>query len=226
MTKYVAEFIGTFGLTFAVLMSLNNPDFGVPTAVVAALTLGLFVYSIGRYSGTHINPAVTLGLWSVKKIETNNALMYIVSQFVGAFFAMVLTSLLIARPEFANSVAPSAVGFDGMNLAGELLGAFIFTFGIASVVNDTKGGRASAMFTVGGSLLLGLLFASNMSAGILNPAVALGIKSFDLSYLIGPIIGSVLGFNVYHFLNTMEDEESSKVSNEETPMVEVEKEIA
>ena len=220
MTKYIAEFIGTFGLTFAVLMSLNNSNFAVATTVIAALTLALFVYSIGRYSGTHINPAVTLGLWSVKKIETNDAMMYLVSQFVGAFFAMVLTTLLIARPEFANAVMPSVLGFDGMVLAGELLGAFIFTFGIASVVNDTKGGRASAMFAVGGSLLLGILFASNMSAGILNPAVALGVKSFDISYLLGPILGSVLGFNVYHYLNTMEDDTPAKVE------AVVEKEIA
>jgi hypothetical protein len=80
----VAELVGTFGLTLAVLISINNPDFPVSTPVIAGVTLGLFVYTIGGISGCHINPAVTLGLASIGKIELPSALGYLVAQFVGA----------------------------------------------------------------------------------------------------------------------------------------------
>ena len=87
MKKYIAEMLGTFGLTLAVSISLASL-FPVSTPVIAALTLGLLVYSLGAISGTHINPAVTIGLWSLKKIATKDAVFYIVSQFLGAGLAL------------------------------------------------------------------------------------------------------------------------------------------
>ena len=71
MKKYIAEFIGTFALTLAVAGSLAATG-GIPTALVAGITLGLFVFTIGRLSGAHINPAVTIGAWSMKKISLQN----------------------------------------------------------------------------------------------------------------------------------------------------------
>lgn len=46
-----AELFGTFGLSLAVLISINSPGFPVGTPVIAGLTLGLFVYTIGPISG-------------------------------------------------------------------------------------------------------------------------------------------------------------------------------
>ncbi len=83
----IAEFIGTFGLALAVLVSLNGYLPLVPTAVVAGATLVLFVLTIGAISGSHINPAVTIGLLSVKKIELSEAFGYIVAQIAGALTA-------------------------------------------------------------------------------------------------------------------------------------------
>ena len=59
MNKYLAELLGTFALTLAVGVSLAG-KFPVPTPLVAALALGICVYTMSAISGTHINPAITL----------------------------------------------------------------------------------------------------------------------------------------------------------------------
>lgn len=89
-----------------------------------------------------------------------------------------------------------AGAFDWKILAAEALGMVIFTFGIAGAVHNKAEG-AHAGLLVGGSLFLGILFAATVSNGVLNPAVAGAIDSFNLAYLLGPIVGSVIGFNLY-----------------------------
>ena len=181
-----AELFGTFGLTLAVLISINNPDFPIPTAVIAGLTLGVFVYTIGSISGCHINPAVTIGLASIGKIDIPNAAAYIVSQFVGAGIALAIGNVIFAAP-----VELVAGGSVSIGLA-ELLGALLFLFGIAAVV---LGRVPEAMngVVIGASLTLGAHFAAHTSNGVVNPAVALGIGSFSAPYIWGPIVGAALG---------------------------------
>jgi aquaporin Z len=189
MKKYFAEALGTATLTFVVGLSLAGV-FPVSTPVLAALTLGLFVYSIGHISGTHINPAVTLGALSIKKISTEDAAMYIVAQVIGAGLALLLLQKLVELPELAVS---------GTLLTGaaEFLGAFFFTFGIASVVYGRTPSQLSGV-VVGGSLLLGIAISAGLGAnGVLNPAVAFGVGSLGIMYIIGPILGAICGMQVY-----------------------------
>ena len=85
-------------------------------------------------------------------------------------------------------------------LAAEAIGTAFFTFGIAAVVFGKVYNGASGV-VIGGSLLLGITFAALLgSNGVLNPAVAFGIGSFSLMYVLGPIIGSVIGMNAYKYL--------------------------
>lgn len=192
MKKYLVEVFGTFALTLVVTLSLAG-SFLVSTPVLAALTLGLFVYSIGHISGTHLNPAVTIGAWSIKKISNTDALFYIVSQFVGAAIALFVVSMTVGAPQLVVS--------NSWTIAlAECLGTFFFTFGIASVVYGKTHDALSGV-VVGGSLLLGIAIAALIgSNGVLNPAVAFGIGSFNLTYIVAPIVGSVLGMQKYKFL--------------------------
>jgi len=192
MKKYIAEALGTFTLAFVVGLSITGL-FPVSTPILAALVLGLFVYSIGHISGAHINPAVTIGAWSIGKISRRDAIGYIVFQLIGAFIAGLLLASFGHTPVLAVS-GSLMTGF------AEMLGTFFFTFGIASVIYG-KTPSVMSGFVVGGSLLLGITISALLGAnGVLNPAVAFGIGSFGFMYILGPIIGSVLGMRVYEKL--------------------------
>jgi glycerol uptake facilitator-like aquaporin len=188
MNKYFTEILGTFILTLAVSLSLSG-TFPVPTPIVAGLALGFGVYAFGGISGAHFNPAITLGVLGIGKISSKDAILYVSSQLIGA----------AAASEFARRIiTPATLTVDENNLVMmmEMLGAFIFSLGVAAVVNNKVSQGASGL-AIGGSLLLGILVASTGSNGVLNPAVALGIGSFSFSYLIGPIVGAVLGMALY-----------------------------
>jgi aquaporin Z len=196
MKKYIAEFIGTFGLTLAVLGSLSVQG-SLPTVLVAGITLGLFVATIGIISGAHINPAVTIGAWSLKKIDHVDAILYILAQFAGAALAM-----LLGRMNSLGGALPS--DFSWVSIGAEFVGTIIFTFGIASIVlskGSAEHTASRAPFVIGGSLTLGASLALALgSNAVLNPAVAFGIGSFGIAYIVGPILGSLAGMWLYKVL--------------------------
>lgn len=193
-----AELFGAFSLTAAVLISINNPAFPIPTPVIAGLTLGLFVYTIGPISGCHINPAVTISLALIGKIEIPAAVGYIVAQFVGAGIALGLGATLFPAPQEVIAVNSASVGM------AEALGALIFLFGIGSVVIGRVPAAMSGI-VIGGSLSLGVHFAAHASNGVLNPAVAFGIGSFSLAYVWGPILGGAVGAILARFLELKDE---------------------
>ncbi|MDD5074548.1 MAG: aquaporin [Candidatus Peribacteraceae bacterium] len=183
--KYAAECLGTGTLTLAVLVSLRFP-MAISTPLIAALTLGFFVYTIGSVSGAHINPAVTAGFWSVGKIEPPEAMKYMLSQVIGGLIAMfAFTYVLGDLPSINAASVP-------LTFVAEAVGTFLFLIGISAVVAEKVRPDASGI-VIGGSLLLGILIASAASNGVLNPAVAIGIRSWTWAYITGPIIGAIAG---------------------------------
>ncbi len=193
MNKYIAEFLGTFALALAVGLSLTG-KFPVPTPVIAALTLGVCVYTFGSASGTHINPAITLGLLSIGKIGLKDAGFYLAAQFAGGAVALLLQGAIL------GSHPPLTVVDSAGVFGGEALGAFWLAVGVSSVVLGKVSGSASGL-AIGGSLLLGISLAAPLSNGVLNPAVALGIGSFSAVYILGPIVGAVVAMQINsHFV--------------------------
>lgn len=192
--KLIAEFLGTATLSMAVLLSVTVTDSVLMTPILAALVLGLFVYSIGSVSGCHINPAVTLGLWSITKISTKEAIEYIVAQSLGALAAFAVVAATI------GGVSLGIVPEDGGVFLAELIGTALFTFGIASIVFG-KSNDCTSGLVIGGSLLLGITLAVALgSGGILNPAVGIALGSTSISYVLGAVFGSMLGMQVYRML--------------------------
>ncbi len=191
LQRYAAEALGTFFLALAVSMTVR---FGAAdaTSTMAALTLALFVYTIGTISGAHLNPAVTLGQMSIGKIKVPDAASYIFAQFFGAVLAMMLASVLLPDAPAAAPVTASVFRL----ITAETIGTFLLAFGVSSV-NFHKITPGASGVVVGGSLFLGISIATIAgSAGVLNPAVAVSIKTFQFAYLIGPVLGSLAAAHV------------------------------
>lgn len=200
VSKLLAEFVGAFALTFAVLASINGVLAGaVATPVLAGIVLALFVLSVGAISGSHINPAVTVGMFSVRQIDWVHAIGYIAAQLLGALAAVGVMNGFLDK-EVIQLVAKD--DWDSKVMLAEALGAGFFVFGVAATVHRRFDGLAGAVLA-GGSLFLGIVFASAAgSLGVLNPAVALGLDIFNWTYIVGPIVGAVVGANVYALLMT------------------------
>lgn len=189
----VAEFLGTLILALAVLATVyGQTGFPLFLAMAAGLTLGLLTLVLGSISGAHLNPVVTIALWTTRKLRTTQAIVYVTAQMLGGFAAWQLTQYLLNRP-LQNSAG------DSLNLQvllGEAIGAFVFTFVIAAAVSRAYTGGKLAV-TNGLGLMIGMLLASISSNGVINPALAVGIQSWSWAYSLGPLAGAVIGMNVY-----------------------------
>src|SRR5918993_1395441 len=87
MRKYGAEAIGTFWLTFggcgSAVLAAAFPEVGIGLVGVSlafGLTVLTMAYAVGRVSGGHFNPAVTVGLLTARRIPTSDLVPYIVAQ--------------------------------------------------------------------------------------------------------------------------------------------------
>ncbi len=191
-SKLMAEFLGTAILTTAIYSMSIRTTFPFFYAAAAGLTLGLLILVLGSVSGAHFNPAVTIGNWTLKKIDTAQALVYIAAQLLGGLAAWKLMEYLIDSP--IKEIAIKNVDYRVMVAEG--VGALIFGLGIAAATMKAYDESQKAVI-IGTSLFVGCIIAAFASNGILNPAVALGVRSVSVSYMVAPIIGVVLGMNLY-----------------------------
>lgn len=190
----VAEYFGTFILATAIIGAAQYFNFTAPwyVGLSAGVALAVLVGTIGRVSGAHVNPAITLGLWSVRKIQTVQAVAYMVAQVLGG-----LTALQYLK--YAIGVSPAEGGLAGfeMNIfLAEAVGTAVFAFGVAAAVMQKLEGFHAA-FTIGASLTVGILIAAVVAPAFLNPAVAVSSNALDWTVAVAPLLGSVFGFNIY-----------------------------
>ena len=193
----MAEFLGTAVLATVVInVSRSQIGIGYFVAIAVGLALALLVLMFGKVSGAHLNPAVTIGMWTVRKIGTIPAIGYIAVQMLGGLAAWQLANYWVGQE--ITQIAGNS--FDWKVLIAEAVGAFVFTFAIAAAIyqEELDLGRRAAI--IGGGLFLGVIAASLASNAILNPAIALANQSWARAYIFGPIIGGVVGFNLYVLL--------------------------
>jgi len=190
LQKYFAEFIGTFVLASVVAVSIMTHS-SVPTPVLAGLTLGLFVYMFGGISGAHLNPAVTISLATVKKIDWKEAGIYVVIQLIAGFAALYFTRSFIGTTTGIENFPNDAVVWK--TALAEAIGAGMLVFGVSAVV-EKKVKEDMFGIVIGGSLLLGIMLTGGISYGTLNPAVAVGVgvPYSAYFYFLAPIVGGIV----------------------------------
>lgn len=216
----LAEFIGTFLLAVTVLIVQNQP-FYLFFAFVAVFML------VGRLSGAHVNPAVTVGAWVTRRIDWIRAVSYIIAQVLAAMLALVVMNAFLKQAAAPNaemgqtaqqlfSVSAITGGKEWAIFAAELIGAMVLGFAYASVLRPGVRDKVAGALTVGGGAFIALAFASTAAAyvsasTVLNPAVALTLNALSpdnawtlVVYIVASVIGAVLGFFLYDLLRDSE----------------------
>jgi len=220
MSRYFAEFIGTFVLVFAGCGSavLAGDKIGfLGVALAFGLALLAMVYTIGHVSGCHINPAVTLGLFITKKMERQYLLGYWAAQILGAIVAA--ACLLAIAKGTPNGYDPAALGFAAngygehspghYGLAAAALTEVILTFFLVLTVigaTDLKAPVGFAGIPIGLVLTLIHLVGIPVTNTSVNPARSIGpalfVGGWALQqlwlFIFAPLIGAVLAAAVYN----------------------------
>ncbi len=188
------ELLGTGALAFVVL-AVSRSTIGIPYFVAIAAGLAVAVMGVSIALDVHLNPALTIGLWSARRLKTTQMVAYVAAQFLGAWAAYGLYKY------FAHgTVQQVSHGFEGHILVAEAVGAFVFALVASSVLYDKVWGNRRAI-TVGAGLVVGMIIASAASNGFINPAVAFGSNSWDWgTYALGPVLGAIIGVNLYALL--------------------------
>lgn len=190
----VGEFLGTATLTFAVL-TVSRSTIGIPYFVAIAAGVAVALMGLSIATDVNLNPALTIGLWTARRIKTVQAIAYIVVQLLGGWAAYALYKYFVH-----GTVQHVSSGFQGRILVAEAVGAFVFSIAAAVVMYERVWGPRRALITAG-ALVLGMMIASAGSNGFINPAVALGSNSWGWgTYALGPVLGAIIGINLYALL--------------------------
>lgn len=214
--KMGAEFFGTFWLVLggcgSAVLAAAFPEVGIGLLGVSlafGLTVLTMAFAIGHISGCHLNPAVSIGLWSAGRFSSEELAPYIVAQVVGG----------IAGAAVLYVIASGAAGFDvaggfasngygehspgGYSLVAALVTEVVMTFMFLLIILGATDGRAPAGFApiaIGLGLTLIHLISIPVTNTSVNPARSTGVAVFQgdwaLSQLwlfwVAPIAGAAL----------------------------------
>lgn len=190
----VGEFLGTAILAFTVL-DVSRSTIGIPYFVAIAAGLAVVVVGASFAMDVHLNPAVTLALWTARRVKSLTAVVYIVAQLLGGWAAYGLYKYFVH-----GTVQHVSSGYQARILIAEAVGAFVFTLVASAVLYERVWGYRRAV-VVGAAYAVGIIVASASSNGFINPAVALGSNSWGWgTYVLGPVLGAIIGVNLYALL--------------------------
>ncbi len=226
MKKYIAELVGTMVL---VLLGCGSAVFAGGAAdtvgagagtIGVALAFGLSVvamaYCIGGISGCHINPAITLGVWMSGRMESKDALMYMLFQVIGAIVGAGILAALVSTGGHAGPTMTGANSFDVGETAQAFLAEAVFTFIFVLVVlgaTDQKRGAGNmAGLAIGLTLALIHIVCIPITGTSVNPARSIGPALMEggqaLSqlwlFIVAPLVGAAFSSLVWKYLGSEE----------------------
>jgi aquaporin NIP len=206
MKKFAAEFFGTFALVFAGTgaIVIDHASGGTVSHVGIALTFGLVVlamiYAVGDVSGAHLNPAVTIGFWAARRMESRMVWPYLLSQCAGALAASVVLRAIFPHETDLGATHPAGSAVQSFVL--ETVLTWLLMLVILSVSEGANEKGITAGIAIGSVIALEALFAGPISGASMNPARSLApavvAMNFDglWIYLIAPVLGALLAVPV------------------------------
>ena len=201
-----AEFVGTFGLVFAGTAVIISDSFPggkaglVGVALAQGLMLALGITATMGISGGHLNPAVTLGFLSTRRIDLKTALAYIGAQVAGGVAGAFATRFLV--PNNVGRLLSDGLPIINSNiqLGGAILLEAVMTFFLMSAVMGTvinpKAPKMGGLW-VGVAVIAMVLVGGPLTGAVMNPSRAFGpavvswIWTGQIAFWFGPILGAV-----------------------------------
>ncbi|MEZ9620340.1 aquaporin Z [Vibrio sp. 10N.222.55.A3] len=222
MNRYIAEIFGTFWLVLggcgSAVLAAAFPDVGIGLLGVSlafGLTVLTMAFAIGHISGCHLNPAVTIGLWSGGRFDAKDVAPYIIAQVIGGIIAggvlFVIASGQAGFDAAASGFASNGYGEHspgGYSLTAALVCEVVMTMVFLFVImgaTDSKAPAGFAPIAIGLCLTLIHLISIPVTNTSVNPArstaVAVFVGDWAVSQLwlfwVAPIIGAVIGAMIY-----------------------------
>lgn len=220
LAAYIAELLGTFLLVFFVCSVVilfvsagNQAEFGSDFAVVglvhAFLLFGLLIM-FGGVSGGHFNPAVTVAVTALRRLDPFDGLVYILAQLSGGVLGALLARGLFldegrAVDYGATSVSP-ILGSAAQGAIVEALGTFVLVLVILAAALGARSVKEWAPLAIGTTLGFLVMVLGPLTGGAFNPArwfgPALVADSFSdiWIYIVGPLVGALLAAVVFRFV--------------------------
>ncbi|MCL2149940.1 MAG: aquaporin [Dehalococcoidia bacterium] len=217
LQKYLAEFIGTAILVFvgcgsAVALGIAPAGGHLAVALAFGLAIVATAYVIGGISGCHINPAVSLAMLILKKLNAKDFIGFVISQIMGALLG---AGLLKAVVGFGITDQTGALGSNGVAAVGiggavlvEVILTFIFIFTILGVTSDDKKSGVAGI-VIGLTLAFVHIIGIPLTGTSVNPARSIGPAIFaggdaltDLwVFILAPLAGAGIAALAFHLLN-------------------------
>jgi len=210
--KYSAELLGSF--LFFTIGYLSVPAFKAAAPGAAGLLVvpwsfgfGLLaaIFAFGHISGGHFNPAVTIAMVLDKRTTPMDAVGYILSQIIGAVAAAVV--VMLALDQAAVTAGITGPG-QGVSDTGALIIETVATAAfLAVILAATKRVPSLAALAIPLTLVAIHFATATLSGASVNPARSLGsaIVGGDLSkiwiYIVGPIVGAILGWGAWRLVD-------------------------
>jgi aquaporin Z len=231
--KLGAEFIGTFWLVLggcgSAVLAAAFPDVGIGLLGVSlafGLTVLTMAFAIGHISGCHLNPAVSIGLWSGGRFSAAELGPYILAQVLGGIAgAATLYVIASGQAGFDASAGFASNGYGehspgGYTLVAALVTEIVMTFMFLIIILGATDKRAPAGFApiaIGLGLTLIHLISIPVTNTSVNPARSTGVAIFQgdwaLSQLwlfwVAPIVGAILAGIVYRWFESDEQEQQA-----------------
>ncbi|MBL7888057.1 MAG: aquaporin [Bacteroidia bacterium] len=204
MKKYLAEAIATFFLLLIGTGSviLDHKTAGAISLLGISLITGLIVtimiLLVGKISGAHMNPAVTLALIAKKELAFSEFAPYLLSQAVGAFAGTFTLSLIFGNTYSLGETIPS------LDLGYAFIIEVVLTFFLLiTIFYSSDRFSVLAPWIIGLYVALGIFLGGNYSGGSMNPIRSLSpaVQNNNLNgqwiFLTAPFIGALLATIIY-----------------------------